>query len=107
MAKLSATTKITQQCSRGTFRAMGNCRNSIGNRYASRRCILRSGAISEAIVIPSEVEESRCETHRWVRGVLRLRFAALRMTCIDELQIENLEVTRQEIAGQARRLRRA
>jgi hypothetical protein len=31
-------------------------------------------------VIPSEVEESRCETIGCLRGILRLRCAPLRMT---------------------------
>ncbi len=31
-------------------------------------------------VIPSEVEESRGETEEQFRGILRLRFASLRMT---------------------------
>jgi hypothetical protein len=31
-------------------------------------------------VIPSEVEESRGETEQQLRGILRLRFAPLRMT---------------------------
>jgi hypothetical protein len=31
-------------------------------------------------VIPSEVEESRCETKEQFRGILRLRFASLRIT---------------------------
>jgi len=32
------------------------------------------------IVIPSEVEESRGHTEKQFRGILRLRFASLRMT---------------------------
>jgi hypothetical protein len=32
------------------------------------------------IVVPSEVEESRGETEEQFRGILRLRFASLRMT---------------------------
>jgi len=31
-------------------------------------------------VVPSEVEESRDETEEQFRGILRLRFASLRMT---------------------------
>jgi hypothetical protein len=31
-------------------------------------------------VVPSEVEESRGETEEQFRGILRLRFASLRMT---------------------------
>jgi hypothetical protein len=31
-------------------------------------------------VIPSEVDESRGETEKQFRGILRLRFASLRMT---------------------------
>ena len=31
-------------------------------------------------VVPSEVEESRGETEKQLRGILRLRFASLRMT---------------------------
>jgi hypothetical protein len=31
-------------------------------------------------VVPSEVEESRGETEKQFRGILRLRFASLRMT---------------------------
>ena len=33
-------------------------------------------------VIPSEVEESRCKTQSYFHGVLRLRFAPLRMTAL-------------------------
>ncbi len=32
------------------------------------------------VVIPGEVEESRFETEGYFRGILRLRFASLRMT---------------------------
>jgi len=32
------------------------------------------------LFIPSEVEESRCETEGYLRGILLLRFASLRMT---------------------------
>jgi hypothetical protein len=35
---------------------------------------------SRTNVIPSEVEESRYDTHIGVGGILRLRFASLRMT---------------------------
>ena len=34
-------------------------------------------------VVPSEVEESRGETEEQFRGILRLRFASLRMTIGD------------------------
>ena len=35
---------------------------------------------NDLTVVPSEVEESRGETEEQFRGILRLRFASLRMT---------------------------
>jgi len=31
-------------------------------------------------IVPTEVEQSRCETEKQLRAILRLRFASLRMT---------------------------
>jgi len=31
-------------------------------------------------IVPTEVEQSRCETEKQLRAILRLRFAPLRMT---------------------------
>ena len=46
-------------------------------------------------VIPSEVEEPRSETEEQFRGILRLRFASLRMTiCHSDLVIHSSFVIR-------------
>jgi 7-cyano-7-deazaguanine reductase len=45
-----------------------------------KACAPREAIVTAQFVIPSEVEESRCETEGYFRGILRLRFASLRMT---------------------------
>src|SRR5437867_3290479 len=40
----------------------------------------KRAATTDDVVIPSEVEESRCEPKGYFRGILRLHFASLRMT---------------------------
>ena len=47
MVRHSATTKTTQQCSRGNFKIAGNYQNCTANRSILKPCIWRRGAISE------------------------------------------------------------
>src|SRR4249919_2524073 len=52
-------------------------------------------------VIPTEVEESRCKTKSWIHGILRLRFASLRMTKTQRISTSDIiaSCTRQRSAS--------
>ena len=64
---------------RAAFSAASRC-CFIGKHYVAQRIQSARLKTHHRIVIPSEVEESRCKTSRRLHGILRLHYAPLRMT---------------------------
>src|SRR5512133_2002792 len=58
----------------------GKCRENDEARMSNVEVMTNVKMTNNPTVVPSEVEESRGETEEQFRGILRLRFASLRMT---------------------------
>src|SRR4029077_2385851 len=58
----------------------GKCRENDEARMSNVEGSSNDQMKNNLTVVPSEVEESRGETEEQFRGILRLRFASLRMT---------------------------